>query len=337
MKHLPITFRRTHFRCVKKAWHRTASTDQKIRMRCNKLQSFYIEKIGNEDQYVAPQSILKQMKRRFEFMDSYPAYLFVFCTSPLTDTLKDADMIIPSLVHTACKCFLVAADFIIGITCNSSVEVGFTSVQVGFTSPAVLCLAIPNIEKLQFFEFLMEPKSNIQDVTNVLAHDRVKAILIFPNHSSYDDEILRCISTYYNRSPVVGGTVKKIMTTNSRKRAFYCIALCGGCSVRVASVLINDNIADGNKIRKTLRRRSRRVSAGDPKFALMFSTIAKETIQIQTAVFRKVFPTTPLFGFQGNGIVGIDPSNNLPKQIVGAASVFLLVYGSWPNYNPKTC
>lgn len=51
---------------MKKAWHRTASTDQKIRMRCNKLQSFYIEKIGNEDQYVAPQSILKQMKRRFE-------------------------------------------------------------------------------------------------------------------------------------------------------------------------------------------------------------------------------------------------------------------------------
>lgn len=64
----------------------------------------------------------------------------------------------------------------------------------------------------------MEPKSNIQDVTTSMAHERVKAILIFPNHSSYDDEILSSIYTYYNKSPVVGGIVEKIMTTNSRKK-----------------------------------------------------------------------------------------------------------------------
>lgn len=321
MEFLPISFRTTYFKRVNRECYFLAYFDQYRRKMSNELQYFYIEIKGNEDQYVAPQSILNQMKWQFEFIESYPAYLFVFCTSPLTDTLKDADMIIPSLVHTACKCFLVAADYITGVLWNRS---------VGFTSPAVLWFAIPYIEELQFFEFLMEPKSNIQDVSNVLAHDRVKAILIFPNHSSYDDEILRRISTYYNRSPVVGGTVKKIMITNSRKRAFYCIALCGGRSVHIASVVINDNIADGNEIKKTLRRRE---SAGDPKFAFMFSTIAKETIQVQTAVFREVFQTTPLFGFQGNGIVGIDPSNNLPKQIVGTASVFLLVYGSWPMYN----
>lgn len=324
MKFLPISFRTTYFKRVNVACYNHAYFDQYRRMKSNALQYLYIEIKGNEDQYVAPQSILNQMKRQFEFLDSYPAYLFVFCTSPLTDTLKDADMIIPSLVHTACKCFVVAADCITGIIWNRS---------LGFTSPAVLWFAIPYIEELQFFEFLMEPKSNVQDVTNVLAHDRVKAILIFPNHSSYNDEILRRISTYYNRSPVVGGTVKKIMNTNSRKRAFYCIALCGGRSVHVASVVINDNIADGSEIKKTLRMRSGRVGAENPKFAFMFSTIAKETIQVQTAVFREVFPTTPLFGFQSNGIVGIDPSNNLPKQIVGAASVFLLVYGSWPMYN----
>lgn len=51
----------------------------------------------------------------FQFFQSMPDYLLVFCTANLDDRLQEKNITIKSLVQTPSNCYQVAADHIIGM------------------------------------------------------------------------------------------------------------------------------------------------------------------------------------------------------------------------------
>lgn len=96
---------------------------------------------------------------------------------------------------------------------------GDESVFIENPRMAMTCLAIPGINGLDLFHLNIKP----QEVISVPDDWVVKAILYFPDlMSDNHSEILENLSNYSNGSPVVGGSIDKIMTANSKEK-YVCV------------------------------------------------------------------------------------------------------------------
>lgn len=90
-----------------------------------------------------------------------------------------------------------------------------------------------------------------------------------------------------------------------------CIALCGP-NVHVASVVIKDDVSDQKQIEKELFKLKDCNLPMDTTFAFMFACLGRgksfhrNKENVESSIFRKVFPQTPLFGFFGNGEIGMN-------------------------------
>ena len=90
------------------------------------------------------------------------------------------------------------------------------------------------------------------------------------------------------------------------------IAFCGD-SVRVTSVLLHANVSQPADIEKCLLRLG---ASGAPpsgkSVGLMFACMGRGrsfyngTVGVESAVFKRLYPHVPLFGFFGNGEIGYD-------------------------------
>ena len=118
----------------------------------------------------------------------------------------------------------------------------------------------------------------------------------------------------------------------------HCIALCGS-NVQVASVIIKDEVSSERNIERELCKLKDCNLPMDTTFAFMFACLGRGRAfhnnkdNVESAIFRKLFPKTPLFGFFGNAEIGMnylhpfDPSKNRhhPKLLHEFSSTFLLV------------
>lgn len=128
----------------------------------------------------------------------------------------------------------------------------------------------------------------------------------------------------------------------------HCIALCGS-NVQVASVIIKDEVSSERNIERELCKLKDCNLPMDTTFAFMFACLGRGRAfhnnkdNVESAIFRKLFPKTPLFGFFGNGEIGMnylhpfDPSKSFskskktkfnrhhPKLSHAYTSIFLLV------------
>ncbi|RUS71326.1 hypothetical protein EGW08_020911 [Elysia chlorotica] len=97
-------------------------------------------------------------------------------------------------------------------------------------------------------------------------------------------------------------------------------ALCGS-SVHVASVLIRSGIETEEEVDKVVRSLKDQNLPLEHSFGLMYACVEKginnyESRNVESGMFRKHFPTTPLLGFFGNGEIGCNyPSPALPLSV----------------------
>lgn len=348
-----------------------------IKQKRRDLKWICIQGTGSEDQQV--QTISSELMLLFENLTSEPAYVFVFCTSALFERHLYAPSInqtrrprrcqqqsydvyryVESLGPRSCKCYPVAADGIIGST-------GTNSVEIEHSPLAMTCLAIPKINGLEIYDFFIDlnkhcpPQSpenpeqfNVEDVTSVPYDQEVKAILFFSDLHFCPQEIMLGLLDYYNGCPVVGGYVDHILSVDLDNDSeipdtqIRCIALCGP-NVHVASVVVKDDISDVKQIEKEILKLKDCNLPMDTTFAFMFACLGRgksfhhNRENVESSIFRKVFPQTPLFGFFGNGEIGMNYlqpfdstksfskskktkfSRHYPKLSHAYTSIFLLV------------
>lgn len=105
----------------------------------------------------------------------------------------------------------------------------------------------------------------------------------------------------------------------------------------MASIVVENDISSGEmEIKREILKLKDPNLPMEHSFAFMFSSISRgasshESDIMESSIFRDVFPQTPLFGFFGNGVIGM----NYPEIIAGSrrqpyfetsVTVFLLVY-----------
>lgn len=336
MEYLPMTSLHACAR-VCRIWNDIVKS---IKQKRGDLKWICIQGTGMEDQQV--QTISSELMLLFENLTCEPAYLFVFCTSALFEQhlyapsknqtrrprqcqqqAYDVNSYITSLAPPSCRCYSVAADGIIGSTGNKSVEIEHSPL-------AVTCLAIPKINGLEIYDFFIDlnkhisplnpeipEQFNVEDVTSVPCDQEVKAILFFSDLHFCPQEIQLGLLDYYNGCPVVGGYVDHILSTDLDNDSdvpdsqVRCIALCGP-NVHVASVVIKDDVSDQKQIEKELFKLKDCNLPMDTTFAFMFACLGRgksfhrNQENVESSIFRKVFPQTPLFGFFGNGEIGMN-------------------------------
>lgn len=117
----------------------------------------------------------------------------------------------------------------------------------------------------------------------------------------------------------------------------------------MASVIVKEDISEEKQIEKELLKLKECNLPTEKTFAFMFACLGrgksyhKNKENVESSIFRRIFPHTPLFGFFGNGEIGMnylhpyDPIQNCskskkskferhhPKLSHAYTSIFLLV------------
>ena len=99
-----------------------------------------------------------------------------------------------------------------------------------------------------------------------------------------------------------------------------CVALCGP-KVHVVSVILKEAVDTAKEAEKVIKRLKDCNLPEENSFAFMFACIGRGkahyngTENVESSVFKKYFPKTPLFGFFGNGEVGFDHLINFSNDI----------------------
>lgn len=93
--------------------------------------------------------------------------------------------------------------------------------------------------------------------------------------------------------------------------SLMCIAFCGS-RVHAASVVIHEEVDTREEVEKVIKKLKNCNLPEEKSFAFMFACIGRGCEHfngvgnVESSVFKKYFPKTPLFGFFGNGEVGFD-------------------------------
>ena len=92
--------------------------------------------------------------------------------------------------------------------------------------------------------------------------------------------------------------------------SLLCIALSGE-NVHVRSVVIKEEICAAAEVEKKVKNLKDCKVPEERSFAFMFACIGRgkahyQAENVESQVFRKHFPKTPLFGFFGNGEIGFN-------------------------------
>ena len=103
-----------------------------------------------------------------------------------------------------------------------------------------------------------------------------------------------------------------------------CLSFCGP-SLKVASVVIKEDVNTEEEVNKLILRLKNCQLSEEQSFGFMFACVGRGKNfflkdNLESSLFRKHFPNTPLFGFFGNGEVGFEylhknkPHSNASKQ-----------------------
>ncbi|XP_061174156.1 F-box only protein 22-like isoform X2 [Saccostrea echinata] len=334
---------------------------------------------GEDEENQKDHNIVEDLTMSFQ-LTSEPAHVFVFCTSSLFEESLyvpsksqsrrprlcksqsyDVESFITSLLPSSCKCYSVAADGIIGSSVNKTVEIEHSVMAMTY-------LAIPRLPGVEIYDFFIDLNKhippmtpeipdlfNVEEVTTVPYDQEVKAILFFSDLHFCPQEIQLGLLDYYNGCPVVGGYVDHIVTPlsecgldESSDSQVRCIALCGP-NVQVASVVVKEDTDSEKEIEKELLKLKACNLPTEKSFAFMFACLGRGKSyhhgkeNVESSIFRKIFPQTPLFGFFGNGEIGMNylhpydsmengfkskktkTSRHHPKLSHAYTSIFLLV------------
>ncbi|XP_059952929.1 F-box only protein 22 [Mesoplodon densirostris] len=190
-------------------------------------------------------------------------------------------------------------------------------------------LLFPQIEgiKIKPFHFIMDPKKLILErhqLTEVglLDNPELRVVLVFGYNCckvGANNYLQHVISTFSDMNVILaGGQVDNLASLTSEKNpldinATGVVGLSfSGHRIQSATVLLNEDVNDEKTAEAAMQRLKAANIPEQNTIGFMFACVgrgfqyygAKENVEAH--VFRKFFPSVPLFGFFGHGEIGCD-------------------------------
>ncbi|XP_005109159.1 F-box only protein 22 [Aplysia californica] len=150
-----------------------------------------------------------------------------------------------------------------------------------------------------------------------LKKKEVKMINLYCPVSGIDQEIGYSFFRMFDRPLIAGGYVneKFVKDASGKFNSSSCditmsgVAICGE-DVQVASVLIRDEVETEPEVDAVIKQLTQYDFPLDSSLGLMYACVGRGTHvyngaeNVESKIFRKYFPNTPLLGFFGNGEIG---------------------------------
>ncbi|XP_060073210.1 F-box only protein 22-like [Ylistrum balloti] len=274
-----------------------------------------------------------------------PSVLFMYCTSQLYEQqltlptrhhmrhpraskcmLSSVGDLVRKVLPKKCKLLAASSDGIVG----TSKDLKKTTEVEG--ELALSCLFLPHVEDVEFFTFNVDIYSyaNQMDETHsgltyltglstVPSDKDVKAVFFFCDEPFCPPEIGYTLLQMYDNAVIAGGYVDNLITSDpnphddaseSGSASLMCVALCGP-QVKVRSVVIKEDIHTPEEVERVLKQLKDCNLPEERSYAFMFACLGRGKghygcENVESSVFRKMFPKTPLLGFFGNGEIGFN-------------------------------
>ncbi|KAK3098489.1 hypothetical protein FSP39_019976 [Pinctada imbricata] len=278
-----------------------------------------------------------------ENLYSEPGTVFVFCTSHLMEKpirvpsrhrmrlprnakceVIEMEKYLKALLPKTCYLYAVAADGVVGTSKDLK-----TTKEMEQTE-AISCLCLPKQDKLSFHHFILDNHTSRVDdsgssvfdaskVSHIPTGEKVGAILMFCDEYCLP-EISYGLKSHFNEAVLAGGYVDHLLGLNSLHSyngteesdddSILCVALCGE-NVHVRSVVIKEEVLSRSEVEQKIKSLKDCHLPEGRSFAFMFACIGRgnayyQEHNVESQVFRKIFPNTPIFGFFGNGEIGFN-------------------------------
>ncbi|XP_071115730.1 F-box only protein 22-like [Haliotis cracherodii] len=155
--------------------------------------------------------------------------------------------------------------------------------------------------------------------------EQVKGIIFLSDEAFCPQEIGFSLYKIYKCPMIAGGFVDNVVcpsswfNDNSRDSPFLCcMAFCG--RVQVASVVLKDDVKTTEGVDRIIKKLKDSKLPEKNSIGLMFACVGRGEnhygeINVESTVFRKYFPNTPLVGFFGNGEVGFEYPHVKPADV----------------------
>ncbi|OWF48422.1 F-box only protein 22-like [Mizuhopecten yessoensis] len=274
-----------------------------------------------------------------------PSVLFMYCTSQLFEQqiplptrhqmrhpraskcmLSSVGDLMRKVIPKTCKLLAASSDGIVGTSKDLKRTAEVES------ELALTCLFLPHVEGVEFFTFnvdiynyanqMDETHSGLTyltELSTVPPDKEVKAVFFFCDEPFCPPEIGYSLLQLYDGAVIAGGYVDNLITSDpdphdpaseSGSASMMCVALCGP-QVRVASVVIKEDIHRPEEVERILKQLKDCNLPEERSYAFMFACLGRGkghygSENVESSVFRKMFPKTPLLGFFGNGEIGFN-------------------------------
>ncbi|KAL3865390.1 hypothetical protein ACJMK2_042781 [Sinanodonta woodiana] len=295
-----------------------------------KLISWFSVEITDEEDVV---EVFDQIEDFVKSQYSEPAMLFLFCQLQISTRkfrmsprkprprhpkraakLKQVEFVdlVKSYLPMTCKFIGVSTNGVIGTSSN------LDKIQEVEGEMFVSLLYIPHIKGVD----ILTLHANIREenITTFIPKEKaVKTILLFCDDPRCPPQIGNTLRENYKGAVIAGGYIDCHVPDLGDGRTFdwddeskpifvSCVALCGE-NVQCASIVLDHKIYTPQTIEDKLLKLKACGLPEEKSFAFMFACFARgkyfyQKENVESSIFKKLFPKTPLFGFFGNGEIG---------------------------------
>jgi len=297
-----------------------------------------------------PSNVTEQLNHVTQLLASEPVMALLFASSILYDkplaapspknsassTQHTVSIVgfVQNILPPACKLFTVAADGIIG----TSVTNELYEME---SLPSASCFLMPKLLDIEVFTFKYDLQNysdeaeSYEAIQNFVRFDPatlipghtedVKLILWFlgNTYNSEEKKLGLDMLKHYHCAVIAGGFVDRFAVRTFENTTFESsgcgVAFCGK-DVKVASVVLDSKVKTESQICKRLQLLKNSNMSEKKSVGFMFACVGRGKHfhrgkrNFESTQFKKLFPSTPLFGFFGNGEIGFDYTPNYAQN-----------------------
>ncbi|XP_045156549.2 F-box only protein 22-like [Mercenaria mercenaria] len=221
-----------------------------------------------------------------------------------------------SLLPQSCSLFGIESGGVVGTTtnCRQSIEAENDSRGVSF-----LCLPKYDGVDIKISDDISENDSDakLQQYINSLSEPGnpdfkviLNLIADFQTPRKYGFDLMKAVPG----ALVAGAYVEGVFTRNCDSYPLIQLAAIGGDRVQIASAIINETIDDAAGAEECIKKLKSHSLPEENSFAFMFACLGRgeglyDEPNVESSIFRRYFPSTPLIGLFGNGEIGFELVN----------------------------
>ncbi|KAK3584712.1 hypothetical protein CHS0354_036489 [Potamilus streckersoni] len=219
---------------------------------------------------------------------------------------------VQSLLPNTCKFIGIATEGVIGTSSN------LEKIQEVEGEKFMSLLCIPRIKGVDILTKSADITENDNITTFIPKEKTVKTILFFCDDPRCPQKIGNTLRDNYEGAIIAGGYIDCHISpdlpcgdrNDSESRPIYvsCVAFCGE-NLHCASIVLEHSTHTPQEIEEKILKLKGCGLPEEKSFAFMFACVARgkafhQKENVESSIFQKHFPKTPLFGFFGNGEIG---------------------------------